>query len=171
MNRQRELDFDVNARENRENKRRRVGEGARYSGGMRKNAPPKSHVTYSGDISSKVSHAQGTATIRRRFIRLSREKREGKEESRRLSKRILNSLNSATPPKNGESYFRTSSGLRLRERKRGRESNYSVHTVDKLFLSVSLSLSLSLSFFHFSHCRSYVCTYNIQIVVRSTTKL
>lgn len=32
-------------------------------------APPKSHVTYSGDISSKVSHAQGTATIRR-FIRL-----------------------------------------------------------------------------------------------------
>jgi len=37
---------------------------------MRKNAPPKSHVTYSEDISSKVSHAQGTATIRRRFIRL-----------------------------------------------------------------------------------------------------
>jgi len=48
--------------------------------GMRKNAPPKSHVMYSGDISSKVSHAQGTATIQRRFIRLFWKKGWAKKE-------------------------------------------------------------------------------------------
>lgn len=52
---------------------------------MRKNAPPKSYVTYSGDISSKVSHAQGTATIRRRFIRLFREKGRAKKRGARDS--------------------------------------------------------------------------------------
>lgn len=51
---------------------------------MGKNARSKSRVTYSGDIASKVSHAQGTATIRRRFIGLS----QGMEKVKRGSKTL-----------------------------------------------------------------------------------